>query len=471
MPRSVQYIGTQRPFFEIAITGKPSSWYPGQISSVPDADADLLVASGQFRNDAEDGVIARFGPNGELLSAVGKTAFGSQLSRPVKFGVLGDSIQANQTLFTSESLRYLSEASSCMWGLAFAGVAYDWIANGGVSGQTSTQILARTDAFIAANPGLQVVYFSAGVNDIASGAATQPIIDNLIAIVRKLVAAGIYVVHGGILPFAAANAYRAGQVTTINRALGAWWQGGPGGRFVDHYAVFADTASALGAAKAGYTSDGTHPINRGGFALGQQLAPIFAELMPAYTLANSPVDSRVAITECDQLFANPTLQGTGGGNGANATGTVPTDCAVAGSATVSCVSSVADANSGAGKKVVIAMTASAAGSATFRTIDTPSGLTGAGKWLRAGSRVKVISASNLNRFSCSLSSDALAGTWGVPAGNGIALPANWELPVVLTPAVNFTPWAASLAAFWTFGFSGAGSATVEIEQVELRELA
>jgi hypothetical protein len=48
MSEKLRYIGTQRPFFETAITGKPTRWMPGVMQDVDDADVPSLVASGLF---------------------------------------------------------------------------------------------------------------------------------------------------------------------------------------------------------------------------------------------------------------------------------------------------------------------------------------------------------------------------------------------------------------------------------------
>lgn len=48
MTVSVRYIGTSRPYFETGVTGKQTSWYPGEAAAVPDDDAALLLATGVF---------------------------------------------------------------------------------------------------------------------------------------------------------------------------------------------------------------------------------------------------------------------------------------------------------------------------------------------------------------------------------------------------------------------------------------
>ncbi len=48
MPTTLRYIGTQNPYFETAVTGKPTKWTPGDTSDVVDGDVTALVATGFF---------------------------------------------------------------------------------------------------------------------------------------------------------------------------------------------------------------------------------------------------------------------------------------------------------------------------------------------------------------------------------------------------------------------------------------
>lgn len=48
MTVTVRYIGTLNPYFEVAVTGKPTKWTPGRTGDVGDADAALLIATGSF---------------------------------------------------------------------------------------------------------------------------------------------------------------------------------------------------------------------------------------------------------------------------------------------------------------------------------------------------------------------------------------------------------------------------------------
>ena len=89
MPKSIKYIGTQRGWPELAITGKQSSWIPGQMEQRSDAEAAQLLASGLFSDvDATQlpenkvvqisGVVSKGGnvlPDGSILSVAKRTGF------------------------------------------------------------------------------------------------------------------------------------------------------------------------------------------------------------------------------------------------------------------------------------------------------------------------------------------------------------------------------------------------------------
>lgn len=48
MAKTIKYVGTIRPYRELAVTGKPAQWMPGQIESRADAEATSLLGTGSF---------------------------------------------------------------------------------------------------------------------------------------------------------------------------------------------------------------------------------------------------------------------------------------------------------------------------------------------------------------------------------------------------------------------------------------
>ena len=80
MPVSLKYIGNQRPYFELAVTGKQSSWAPGQIGEVPDADAPLLLGTGVFERDVDELSQAQLAAVTALVSVAGIRRPGASIS-------------------------------------------------------------------------------------------------------------------------------------------------------------------------------------------------------------------------------------------------------------------------------------------------------------------------------------------------------------------------------------------------------
>lgn len=73
MTVALKYIGSQRPYFELAVTGKQSSWAPGQIGEVPDADAPLLLGTGVFERDINELSRDQLAAVDALVSGAGRT--------------------------------------------------------------------------------------------------------------------------------------------------------------------------------------------------------------------------------------------------------------------------------------------------------------------------------------------------------------------------------------------------------------
>lgn len=57
MSKTIKYIGTMRPYRELAVTGKQSTWVPGQMETRADAEANLLLATGVFAVDPTEPLI------------------------------------------------------------------------------------------------------------------------------------------------------------------------------------------------------------------------------------------------------------------------------------------------------------------------------------------------------------------------------------------------------------------------------
>lgn len=147
--------------------------------------------------------------------------------------------------------------------------------NFGVSGETSTQILARVGQVVSFAPGVCVVL--AGTNDIA----TIPVattIANLAAIYDALQNANIAVIAIPIMPRGSLTTAQYGKIHQINRWI--YGQRISRRRFivVDMSAAYGDPLT--GAPRTTMSSDQLHPLTYGAYVIGNELQPALAALFP-----------------------------------------------------------------------------------------------------------------------------------------------------------------------------------------------
>lgn len=133
--------------------------------------------------------------------------------------------------------------------------------NAGISGQTTSQMLARFDADIVQFAPLAVT-ICAGTNDIAQNQgyiSNEDILKNIASMCDMASKAGIKVILCSLLP---ANKYNwrpsvqpAELIKNLNARIKAYADG-KGYAFVDFWTPFADSEDGL---PAQYSSDGVHP--------------------------------------------------------------------------------------------------------------------------------------------------------------------------------------------------------------------
>lgn len=184
----------------------------------------------------------------------------------------------------------------------FLGQRFPSVINAGVSGDNTTQILARVSAVTALNPDVVIVF--CGVNDLqgAESGTVSSIItlaqNNLTAIYDALTAAGAYIVAIPIWPL---SRFREGQdpgtysrlaISRINswihkqaltRAnflvadMGAAFRD----RNTNHEPFYYNDTTLSEAGYPHFLTDGLHPGASGAFAAGKLLANILDPIFPA----------------------------------------------------------------------------------------------------------------------------------------------------------------------------------------------
>jgi lysophospholipase L1-like esterase len=210
--------------------------------------------------------------------------------------------------------------------------------NFGVSGEASSQILARVGSVLSSGASVCVVH--AGANDTA-GVDTRA---NLAAIYDALYAAGIYVIAVPILPRAGASAYST-ALRDKHHATNRWIRMLRGVRkmfaVADAEAVYGDPTSASWTIRSGYSLDDVHPSQAGAQAIAQQIVDILRVITPdGVTAYGAPSDLYSADNVTGNRLTNGGMLGTGGTLDSSVTTTGPladswryTD-ALAGGATV-----------------------------------------------------------------------------------------------------------------------------------------
>lgn len=140
-----------------------------------------------------------------------------------------------------------------------------FVRNAGISGNTTTQMLARlTTDVIAHRPDRCFVL--GGINDIGAGTALSTVRSNLQAIYRQLRGAGVEPIPCTLTP--SSNAGRNQSIQKLNAWI-RWYAMTNGYTLVDLAA--ATTNTTTGEWLAGYSDDGTHPTTTATKAMAERV--------------------------------------------------------------------------------------------------------------------------------------------------------------------------------------------------------
>lgn len=277
------------------------------ISGLP---AGNSVAGANLFACVQDGVTNKVSAS-QILTYVGQT--GGIVAKNNMVAFLGDSITAAGTAQdTADAIRNSNRCHS-FWlpSLTHERVKTTQALNFGVSGQTSTQILARISEVTSSDAGLCVVL--AGTNDLGAG-TPDVTISNLYQMYEILANAGILAIAIPILPRTILTGSGLGELWYINQAIKKAPSLMRGVYVCDAGFIFGDPTSAVGSPRAGYTYDGLHPVALGSYWLSQPLVdcieplfptpePILAGVSDSYSGSNNPTGN---------LLSNGLMEGTGG---------------------------------------------------------------------------------------------------------------------------------------------------------------
>jgi lysophospholipase L1-like esterase len=229
-------------------------------------------------------------------------------------GVLGDSLSQNTDIATRRTDSPLATATLLSGGK----IRYTYM--GGVAGQTSAQILARVNDFVAT--GAKTIVIQCGVNDGNGGWGTTTR-TNLDAIIAGVISRGGVPVlattppsgSSGSPPSTATKLARASYNEYVRNKSASL-----GTPIVDYYAALADPTGDY--FLAAYNNDGIHPNAAGWALVGQALCNALLPLLPAANpvLPFTNTDQASKSTNCLMLnssagFATNWSRSGGSGNG------------------------------------------------------------------------------------------------------------------------------------------------------------
>jgi len=391
------------------------------------------------------------------------------------------------------------------WANALLGLPFNFVYNGGVSGEHSGQILARSADVLAANP--KWCFFISGRNDVTLYASVYggdvavteaAVMSNNQAAWDLLIEAGCNVITGPITTMTAAGSETAvtlGMIQRLNRKLREAALSRDGVIWVDFQAAFVDATNVNGYTLASRYFDSNHPGAEGAYLAGKAIATQLSQYVRPYKgLVSSQYDcfqkdalSKNILSAIDGLFVG----GTSASAGTGVTGTQLTTATINRSvgAAATAVASVVAApllsgilaeQQAVGNAQQLVITSTAANDQFKITIPSNVNFTQfpAGSTVYGECGVDVSAATNLVSVACEVS---LTYTGGTPASPSVSrtlyqvasktgtgsdsYSAYLRTPTVTLPA-NATGLT-QVAINWYVTFSGAGGATVKIFRASL----
>ena len=237
------------------------------------------------------------------------------------------------------SLGYITRAlMSLNWPL-------DLYYNAGVSGDTTTQMLARIGRdVLGQNPG--VVIMNGGTNDYFNGVNVNTSISNLTSMYQQMASQGIMVVDTTLTAQSSQSQAQAIQRATINEFKMDYAYKNPNIYCCDIAGIPLDVstfANSYGQNIASYYQDGLHENAYGAGFFAAPLAKLLNTILPqrprrSFWNTDGSTNGDVNICNPNPLM----IQGSGGTTGTNVTGTVAQNWTIYrfGAGTISAVASI-----------------------------------------------------------------------------------------------------------------------------------
>lgn len=193
---------------------------------------------------------------------------------------LGDSRSALTFDFVTTNVQS-SAVIHLNWIPALLKQQFSLTGNFGVSGQNSTQILARVNTALASGPAFLAIL--ANVNDVPAGFSTDTSFNNDVAMVQAALRCGVRPIlftDPGAENMTAAQAANFHGTGGLNDRLRAYALTDPNIILVDTVPILLQQTSPTILFKTGYSFDGVHLDTPGAFALGQAVATQLRPYLP-----------------------------------------------------------------------------------------------------------------------------------------------------------------------------------------------
>lgn len=419
---------------------------------------------GQIPTDTATGKIAAVF---EGLSSGGSGSVSASAIGNVNVAGIGDSITAqNSGTVSLSSIGYLNWLVILSKGRAH----FDHGMNFGVSGETTSQILARAPAAVTAMVAKKVKFcvIHGGTNDVSNGVPAATVLNNIRQIAEMLMAVGITPVIIPVMPRSYGAAGPIAITTATMRMLQQYAtdqrnyaRTTPGVLLADPtlevtnyadnkgYPLGTSDANIMGTSPnvpTAYTYDGLHPGPRMAFCMGKALLEALNPFLGGVPLlAYSPADLFDATNNpTGNTISNGMMLGTAGTLGTATTGAVADNWTVTRwqTAALSIVASkttqAIGSNSLPSQQFVVSG-ATAAGEKFRMHAGTSSGAISVGDQIYAEMEVTVsnVTPGCLQSLSLLLSNDATI-VYGNRAYTGKYLPDNTWTGVIRTPVVTTT---------------------------------
>jgi lysophospholipase L1-like esterase len=405
---------------------------------------------------------------GGMVFSVGGVDVGMTKRQGLTVALFGDSFSVRNS--TTGTLSRDLDWGYFSWTQALLGAPFQLVANAGVSGNRTDQMLARMSDATAYSPDW--CFVQGGINDITYGTTAAQIVTNLKSICSQMAAQGINVVLLTVAP----NTQVAGnstKVQQINQALREWINGG-GGKgivFVDTYAAMVNPTATTGALATGMSDDSLHPSAKGAKAMGQAIANALQYLLPSRNfLPSSAGESYDIDNTSKQILANPLMAAGGGApTGTGASGSLPTGWSgsTGGSGASSAVFSTPARADGFGNDAQVVVSGAAASSSVNIRQTGLVGRLAIGDTVYACGEITVSGASDVRQINIggNVTIDSVTTSFNALEASGST---NYDQTAVTlrfrTNDITLTGASISSVQFIasvTFGTSGTGAATIK----------